>query len=198
MKIKSNYIYLIVILLLVFLIGYLTQCKGKEPKQTVPIEKPDTIRPKITKNKDDRKIIADSAKIYREMFIAASNRKNYYKHLYKSVYDSLYSASDSACKSYLGLVQRVKEKQDSAHEAENEANTLFIVNAYNQIGELEDNEIQYELKIKQDSTDKATAKIEAEKKAKAEFKRGKKVGRVQGVIGTLFAELLLFLGFIAL
>ena len=142
--------YLLTVLVTVLIFA---NCKGcaSDPKPTTTIVKVDTITPKINKNKADIIALVDSAEIYKAQLIKAINRKNYYKLKYKSVYDSVYSASDSVCKVYLGLVQRVKLKQDSAHEAENQANSLIIVNAYNQIGEYKDNEVLYTEKIKQDS-----------------------------------------------
>ncbi len=191
--------WIIPIILLVGLLGYCHGRKSVETKQEVPGKvEIDTIRPKIVKIKSEIKVLADSVQHYKDIAKNAVDRKNYYKGLFKTTYDSLYSLSDSIGKIRLALAKEVKQKQDSASEAENFANSELIVNAFSQISKYQDAEVQYELEHKKDSTDKVQAKIESEKVAKSEFKRGKKVGRIQGVIGTLFAELLLFLGITAI
>lgn len=187
-KINPKYIALII---LIILLCFLSWCQGRDsvkPVNTIQPEKPDTIRPKIQVNKADIKNFADSIPILKAKLLQATNRKNYYKELYKSTHDSLHSISDSVCKSYLTLVNRVKEKQDSAHEAENEANSQLIINAFNQIGEYQDNEILYEEKIKQDSTDKAQAKKDFEKQLNASnwkwFWKGYRWGFGTGAVAT--------------
>lgn len=187
MKINPKYIALIIG---IFILCFLSWCHGRssvETKQTVPL-KVDTIRPKITKNHADLKVKADSVPILKAKLLEATNRKNYYKRLYKSVYDSVYSASDSLCKSYLYLANRIKQKQDSANEAENMVNSELIVNAFNQIGEYQDNEVLYEAKIKQDSTDKVEAKKEAEKVAKSRFWKGYGKGFKHGFVTGVAAD----------
>jgi hypothetical protein len=175
----------LVLLLAIFAVVVIfKECNGEETKQTVSIDKPDTLRPKIQVNKTDIKVLADSVPIYREMAKQANNRKNYYKGLYKSTYDSLYDLSDSIGKIRLAITESIKLKQDSANEAQNEANVQLIINAFNQIGEYQDNEILYEQKIKQDSTEKEQLKqdLKTEQESKVKYWKGFWTGAKWGTV----------------
>lgn len=159
------------------------------------ISEKDTITPKISQNKQDIKRLKDSVPYYKEQVRLAKLGKSYYKQMYKSVYDSLYSASDSVCKSRLQLANEIKLKQDSAHEAENQANIELIANAFNQIDKYAENQKMYETRHTADTSIIGyLVRDSIPKVAKSEFKRGRKVGRKQGAIFGFGASALLFVG----
>jgi len=164
---------------------------NKSDKQNTLSIKVDTITPKIKKNKSDIIALVDSSKIFKEQLKQANKSVKYFKIKYKSTHDSLYSLSDSIGKIRLVIVNQIKQKQDSSHEAENQANLLLVINAYNQIGEYQDNEVLYVEKIKRDSTEKKQLNnrivhlIDTLPKVKRKgFLKGFKWGFTSGVILT--------------
>ncbi|MES2382483.1 MAG: hypothetical protein V4538_15655 [Bacteroidota bacterium] len=179
-----------VIAFLIVIVCITFNCGGKvEPKPTF-YKTTDTTTPKIIQNKADIKVLNDSVPIYRAMLQNATNSKNYYKRLHKTTSDSLYDLSDSIGKIRLSILNSIKLKQDSAHEAENQANLLTIVNAFNQIGEYQENVSLLESQHVIDTTKINYLLNDSIPKVKAsEFKRGKKVGRKQGfVAGVIVTE----------
>lgn len=158
-------------------------CSGKT-KQVV--KEVDTLTPKIVKNNQAITVLNDSIPFYKEQARLAWIRKNYYKQKYISLFDSLYSVSDSICKISLQLVNQAKLKQDSAHEAENEANLSIINNQSKQIGLYKDNKLLYDLRHKKDSSEISYLINDSIPKV---FKRGLNKGRKQGFIfGAIIAE----------
>lgn len=157
-------------------------CHRSEQSKPV-INEPDTIKPRIIKNNQTIQIHADSTEYFREQARKAWERKNFYKQKYLSLFDSVYFNADSTCKLNLQLVNQAKLKQDSAHEAENEANMAMIVSQFNQIELYQENQTLYDLRHKKDSSEISYLINDSiPKVVKSEFKRGRKAGRKQGFI----------------
>jgi hypothetical protein len=186
----------LVLLLAIFAVVVIfKECSNSEKPNPTFYKDTDTITPKIEVNKSENDSLTVRLAILEKSLKTQRSKTSYYKSKYKSVYDSVYSASDSICRTFLSLVNSERERLETSHEAENQVNQYIIDNQFKQIENHRENERLFELQHVQD-----TSKISyllndsIPKVRKIALKEGKRIGRKQGVIGTVIVGSALFIG----